>query len=192
MGRIRAPHNVKLIVGLLSGDEDLLRRARQLLARSYGPVDLESEIWPFDQTNYYEPEMGPGLRRSFLSFENPVPPDRVPEIKRVTNELETVIGDDCLISEIARPVNIDPGYIDLSKLVLATTKDRAHRIYLGAGIFAEVTLLFAEAGWRELPWTYPDYKKPEYHEFFSRVRNRLVEQLRVGGAEVGESGKAGK
>ncbi|MBU0639906.1 MAG: DUF4416 family protein [Planctomycetes bacterium] len=169
---------MKLFCGLLSGDADLLKRTRQLLGRRYGPVDLESNIWPFDQTDYYEPEMGPNLSRRFLSFERPIGPDGLAEIKRETNALETRIGENCLRPDVPRPVNIDPGYLDLGKLVLATTKDRSHRIYLGAGIYAEVTLHYMEHAWQPWPWTYPDYRRPEYHEFFERVRERFREQLR--------------
>jgi hypothetical protein len=178
MARPRAPERVRLFAGLLSNDPDLMRRARQQLTKILGPVDLESDLWPFDQTDYYEPEMGPDLQRRFISFEIPVPPDVLPEIKLATNGLEQQIADEALLPDIARPVNIDPGYIDLTKLVLATTKDRGHRIYLARGIFAEVTLQYTAGNWQALPWTYPDYTSPEYHAFFTRVRDRLQDQRR--------------
>lgn len=176
MARPRLAKPVKLFVGLLSGDPDLLRRSRQLLSRRWGSVDLESELWPFDQTDYYREEMGPDLRRWFLSFGPLVSPDHLPEIKLETNALEQQIAADCLLPDIARPVNIDPGYLDLTKLVLATTKDRGHRIYLGHGIYAEVTLQYAHSAWQTMPWTYPDYTRAEYHAFFIRMRERYREQ----------------
>jgi hypothetical protein len=178
MGKPRAPRPVKLFAGLLSGDPDLLSRARQLITRRWGPTDLESDIWPFDSTNYYEAEMGPGLKRRFLSFERLISPDELTEIKLETNGLECKMADDCLAADVARPVNIDPGYLDLNKLVLATTKDAGHRIYLGHGIYAEVTLQYLHGGWQTRPWTYPDYTRPEYHDFFTRVRERCREQMR--------------
>jgi len=170
MARPRPAKPVKLIAGLLGGDVDLLRRARQKLAHEFGPVDLESELWPFDRTDYYEAQMGPGLQRQFLSFARLIRPDALAEIKCRTNRLEQQIADDCQPLGYPRPVNIDPGYLDLAKLVLATTKDRSHRVYLGEGIYAEVTLHYADGAWRPWPWTYPDYHKPEYHAFFARVR----------------------
>ncbi len=175
----RAAWPVKLLVGLLSGDPDLLRRARQLLTKRFGPVDLESDLWPFDQTEYYAAEMGPGLQRWFLSFERLVQPDRLAEIKLETNALEGQIASDCLLADIPRPVNADPGYLDLTKLVLATTKDRGHRIYIGDGIYGEVTLQYSEGCWQTWPWTYPDYTRAEYHAFFTRVRQRLLDQRRA-------------
>jgi hypothetical protein len=178
MARPRPAGPVKLFAGLLSGDPDLLRRARQLLARRFGPVDIESELWPFDQTDYYREEMGPDLKRRFLSFENLIRPDRLPDLKLETNGLELEIADQCLLPDTSRPVNIDPGYLDLTKLVLATTKDRGHRIYLGRGIYAEVTLQYVQGGWQTLPWTYPDYTRPEYHAFFAQMRQRFRQQQR--------------
>lgn len=176
MARARAPQPVKLFAGLLGGDVDLLRRARQLLARRFGSVDAESEVWPFEQTDYYEDEMGTGLKRWFVGFEPLVAPGQIAQIKHETNALEQEIADQCLAPDIARPVNIDPGYVDLTKLVLATTKDRGHRLYVGHGIYAEVTLQYAGGGWQVQPWTYPDYALPATHAFFLRLRDRLRAQ----------------
>ena len=176
MARPRNARPVKLFAGLLGSDPDLLRRARQLLQKRFGPVDFESEIWPFDQTDYYEEEMGPDLKRWFITFEDLVPPDSLPQIKHESNALEQEIADQCLLPDISRPVNIDPGYVDLSKLVLGTTKDSGHRIYLGHGIYAEVTLRYNHGAWQTLPWTYPDYTLAPCHEFFTRVRAHLRTQ----------------
>lgn len=176
MGRLRPPAPVKLYVGLLSGDPDVLRRARQLLAREFGPTDAESDVWPFHFTDYYRDEMGPHLLRQMLSFERLVRCDDLPDAKRRCNALEERIAEECLSPEVARPVNIDPGYLDLGKFVLATTKDRSHRIHVGGAIFAEVTLEFTGGAWRTLPWTYPDYASAPYQAFLSAMRDRLRTQ----------------
>ena len=178
MGKPRAAKPVKLFAGLLSGDADLLRRARQLLIKRWGPSDLESDVWPFTQTDYYEAEMGPGLQRLFVSFERLIPPDELACIKLETNAVERQMHEDCVAVEVARPVNIDPGYLDLNKLVLATTKDAGHRVYVGHGIYAEVTLRYYYGGWQTERWTYPDYTTPEYHKFFVQVRERYRRQVR--------------
>lgn len=173
MGRPRAPELVKLICGLLGGDADLLRRARQLLVRKFGPIDAESEIWPFTQTDYYQDEMGRELKRQFVAFEKLIRPDQLADTKLETNAMETLIAEQCALFDVARPVNLDPGYVDLGKLVLATTKDRAHRIYLANGIYAEVTLQFTQAGWIPGAWTYTDYREDRYHPFLTAARQRL-------------------
>lgn len=176
MGAIRPPARVKLFAGLLSSDEDLFARAAQYLSRMFGEVDLVSPVWPFTHTDYYEPEMGPDLKRRFVSFQRLIRPDEIVAIKRQTNELEKRLAEECAWPW-GRPVNIDPGYVGLAKVVLASTKDHAHRLYLGGGIYGEVTLHYAKSKWHAYPWTYPDYASPTYHDFFEAVRQRLKEQL---------------
>ncbi|MBL8880003.1 MAG: DUF4416 family protein [Phycisphaerales bacterium] len=177
MGTARRPALVKLFVGLLSGDADLLRRARQKLGRRFGPVDVESEIWPFTQTDYYDHEMGPGLLRQFIAFERLIRGDQLAELKQFSNAIEQEIAEDCLALEIPRPVNLDPGYVELAKLVLASTKNATHRVYLGEGIFGEVTLHFVAGRWQPWPWTYPDFRTDHYQEFFLKLRGVYQTQL---------------
>ncbi len=177
MGVIRPPRKVKLMCGMIGPDHDLMRRARKMMTRAFGETDLTSDVWPFDATDYYETEMGSDLKRWFVSFEALTSPDRIAEIKRTTMDLEARLADDCLRPPDQRVVNLDPGYVGLSKLVLATTKDHAHRIYIERGIYAEVTLQFTKGRWVAWPWTYPDYAAETYHPFFTEVRQRLVEQL---------------
>lgn len=176
MGTPRPVLPVKLICGVLSGDADLLARARQLLSKQFGPADLESETWPFTQSDYYQAEMGAGLLRRFFAFKSLIAPEALASAKLVTQELEAVVAEDCAALGVARPVNLDPGYVDLAKLVLATTKDRSHRIAIGQRVYAEVTLYRHEGRWQPSAWTYADYREPHYHEFFTRVRERLREQ----------------
>jgi hypothetical protein len=171
---------VKLLAGMLSGDADLMLRATQLLKAEFGPADLVSELWPFDHTDYYEAELGAGLLRRFVSFEQLIAADRLADIKRATNELEERLAEDVLPDRPGRVVNIDPGYIAPSKLVLATTKDHGHRIYLGRGVYAEVTLRYRDGAWEAWPWTYPDYASGLYFAFFEDVRTRLKQQLDSG------------
>jgi hypothetical protein len=182
MGVIRPPRQVKLICGMIGADPDLMRRARKMMTREFGETDATSDIWPFDATDYYEPEMGPDLKRWFVSFADLVSPERIAEFKRWTMDLEGRLAEDCLRPRDQRVVNLDPGYVAPSKLVLATTKDHAHRIYLERGIYAEVTLQYTKGRWVAWPWTYPDYAAETYHPFLLSVRNRLMEQLEGGRA----------
>lgn len=187
MGRVRPAKPVKLICGLLSADQDVLRRARQLLSRKFGAVDLASPVIPFTFTDYYRDEMGADLLRSFLSFEPLVRPDDLAAAKLETNALEAAFAEQLEALEIARPINLDPGYIDQGKLVLASTKDHAHRVYLGQGVYGEVTLAYVNGAWTPWPWTYPDYRTAAYAAFFTQVRDQLRVQLaawEVGGGAV--------
>lgn len=173
MGIARTPQPVKLITSLLSGELTLLDRVRDELAGIYGPIDSVSEPLPFDHTDYYAAEHGPDLQRLIVTFEQLIDPGDLPVIKNRTNELE-----ESLAREGKRPINIDPGYVALGKMVLASTKDHAHRIYLGQGIYAEGTLVYQRGKFRPWPWTYPDYGSDRYCALFYEIRERYKKQLR--------------
>jgi hypothetical protein len=177
MWALKEPNPVKLIVGILASDDPTLTAARDALAAHLGAIDLVSDVWPFDQTAYYSGQMGPCILRQFVSIEQLIDPGELADLKLRTNELERDLAQS-LPSPFLRPVNIDPGIIEPSKLVLATTKNYAHRIYIGEKIYAEVTLVFDKGSWRPLPYTYPDYCQPFYLDFFSRVRDKLLRQRR--------------
>lgn len=176
MGEPTEPKPVKLFMGLLSSRPEILSSVEEDLRAEFGPTDLESELIPFDFTDYYRQEMGEGIKRKFISFEKLVDPGKIPDIKINTNETEEEFSED-LDVEIPRPINIDPGYVGLSKMVLATTKNYSHRIYVRDGIYAEVTLQYRDGCFQPLQWTYPDYRSHEYLEFFERVRTRYCDQL---------------
>jgi hypothetical protein len=177
MWELREPKPVKLIVGILAADERCLEAARESLSSALGPIDLTSDVWTFDQTDYYAGQIGPRILRQFVTTERLIDPGRLATIKHQTNAIEQQLAA-TLGMPFPRPVNLDPGTIEPSKLVLATTKNYAHRIYLGDRMYAEVTLVFDKGQWRPLPYTYPDYHRQEYFDFFSKVRLRLVQQLR--------------
>lgn len=177
MGAIRPPRPVNLICGLISNDPDLMTRAVRFLVQHQGPTDAVSELWPFDDTDYYTLEMGENLQRQFVSFERLIDPGQLATVKRLTNELERRINYDLGLPENQRRVNLDPGYLTLSKIVLATTKDFSHRLYIGSGMYAESTLHFEAGRWQAWPWTYPDYAGPRYHAFFEQLREAYKDKL---------------
>lgn len=158
--------HVKLISGLLSADKAILSRAKQFLERYYGPIDLKSPVIPFDFTDYYDDELGKGILRQYISFSRLIRPEYISKIKRQTIRMEGrfMMGE-------RRRVNIDPGFVALDKLVLATTKNATYRIYLGKGIYAQSTLFFQKGTFHPWQWTYPDYKTDMAIEFFNKVRN---------------------
>ncbi len=167
MGTAHEPAPVKLVISLLTGQPGLLPHVKEELARLFGPMDYESELLPFDHTAYYTPEFGPDLLRQIVAFEDLIDPADLPAIKCRTNELEG-----SLAVEGKRQVNIDPGYVSLGKLVLASTKDHGHRLYLGQGIYGEVTLTYRQGRFRPWPWTYPDYASDRYCALFGAIRQR--------------------
>jgi len=176
MAQAIEPPPVKFIVGLILAHESPAEAVRRRLEAAYGQIDLETAALPFVATRYYEREMGSELQRLFWSFEPLIAPDTLAGIKRETNAVERAYAMD-EGQRWRRRVNLDPGYVDLAKLVLATTKDRQHRLYLGQGIYAEVTLRFTAGRFAPWEWTYPDYRTPEYLAFFDAVRRRYRQQL---------------
>jgi hypothetical protein len=156
-------------MGLIGRPERLAEVVRQL-PRIFGTVDFLSDRLRFDFTAYYAAEMGEGLERQFVAFRRPIRPEQLVDIKLRTNRLE----QRSFSARGKRQVNIDPGYLTLSKLVLATTKDHQHRVYLGRGIYAEVTLRFRAGTFAPWDWTYPDYRTPAYIAIFNQLRARLL------------------
>jgi len=177
MAEAHEPDPVKLICGILTAAPAVLDEAAGALAEAFGPVNLASETMDFDFTHYYDAEMGTPLRRRFVAFAEPVRPDALADAKRRTNAIERAFAarPD---APYPRPVNLDVGYLTPAKLVLASMKDFAHRVYLGGGVYAEVTLLRRGGAWRALPWTFPDYASGRYDAFLDAARRRLREQLR--------------
>ncbi|MBW1713466.1 MAG: DUF4416 family protein [Deltaproteobacteria bacterium] len=176
MSRPDEPNPVKLIVGLLAPTAELAQWAVSHLEWVLGPVDLISEAVPFDWTDYYRPELGPGLTRRWISFLELVNPGRLAEFKLVAVDLE---------QKLARPdgrrrVNLDPGLLSLEGLVLASTKKAGHRIYLGQGVWAELTLIFEEGRFKAFKWTYPDYAAGLFMDFAQALRKRYKMQLKEG------------
>jgi Domain of unknown function (DUF4416) len=167
---------VKLICGVIYKEDALYEEVKRRLEAEWGRADSESPAYPFDLTGYYEDEMGGGLLRRFLGFEALVPPESLPEAKLWAIELEAMIRQERGVT--GRPVNIDPGYLTASAVVLATAKDFAHRIPLAKGIYAHLELLFTRAGVRTLDWTYPDLRREPPQAYFRAVREAFLRQLR--------------
>jgi len=172
MGTISIPDPVKLICGVLYSDPKQWREAEEHLQQRFGPIDFQSEVFPFQETDYYDREMGMGLSRMYVSFENLVSPDFLPEAKIYTNEVEADLADE----HGNRRVNLDPGTVSGSNLILASAKGFYHRVYLRDGIYAEVTLFYREGRFRELPWTYPDYKN--HREVLEEIRRVYLRQMK--------------
>ncbi|MFN4216135.1 MAG: DUF4416 family protein [Brevinematales bacterium] len=179
MGKAIEHEPVKLVIGILFSDENCYFQARNRLVSLYGNVDYQCEPFVFTFTHYYDEEMGTPIFRTFLSFERLMQPEDLVDIKLTTNaiEEELAIGG-------RRFVNLDPGYMQMGKFVLATTKDQMHRIYLAKGIYAEVTLHYQKKSWQSWPWTYPDYASEVYKKILLDIRELYYAQLKAIGGNI--------
>lgn len=173
MGILERHPPVKLIVGFIFKEDQILHKAKVLLEKHFGKIDFESQALAFTHTDYYEKEFGSALKRRFVSFKKLIEPSDLAKIKKITNQLEKKLS-----YKQARLINIDPGYLELSKLILATAKDYQHRIYLKDGIYAEVTLFYQNKTFNPWEWTYPDYKQQEYLAIFNQIRDIYRRQIK--------------
>jgi len=171
---LKLPLPVKIICGFIYFDELIYSAAKKMITAKFGPLDLESGKIEFNATNYYYSEMGKPLFRRFISFKKTINPRDIIKIKLYCIRVEKKYA-----INNKRSINIDPGYINEAKLVLATTKDFAHRLYLGKGIYAEVTLCFRDKKFQSLSTTFPDYCTPEYKKIFLLIRNAYRRQLKL-------------
>ncbi len=173
MSILQTPPPAKLVCSIFSQQERLISRVADVLSGAYGTIDFETPVMLFDWTSYYEPEFGNSLKRIFMSFTEMVFQDALAEIKHATNRLEQEFS-----KEGKRRVNIDPGILTAERLVLATGKNYSHRIYLGRGVYADLTFIYRKGSFRPLPWTYPDYVSREVIEFWNNVRKSYLKGFR--------------
>ncbi|MFW6147996.1 MAG: DUF4416 family protein [Thermodesulfobacteriota bacterium] len=163
----------KLISSLFSHEIQLIDLAIKEMEERFGQIDWMSEVLVFKRTRYYEREMGWPLYRKFISFIKLVTPESIGDIKVITNEIEQTHLDNN-----SRTINIDPGYVTLERLILATGKNYTHRVPLGKGIYADLTLIFHDGTFKPLSWTYPDYAEEKVIGLFNLIRGNYLEHLR--------------
>ena len=165
---------VKLFISAIYADDGIVKNFMEILSNHYGNIDFISTCTPFDYTDYYCEEMGSRLMRRIVFFDTLIRPEALPDVKILTNDVE-----ERFTSDEKRRVNIDPGYISLAHLILATGKGYTHRPYLRDGIYADLTLIYIGKSFRSLPWTYPDYAEEGAIEMFNRIRAKYVAQLKL-------------
>lgn len=173
MSHPQPPKPAKLVIGLFTQKQKRLAAVAVDLMESFGSIDMISPLFPFDFTTYYEKEMGFPLFRRIFVFKSLIQQDALADIKLKTNAIETLYSADGM-----RQVNIDPGFLLMERLVLATGKNFAHRIYIGKCIYADLTLIYQKNGYQPLPWTYPDYAHGSIRHFLTLVRNKYMEDLK--------------
>ena len=169
------PIPVKLFCGVLYSDEQLLNDSRLLLVEKYGEIDYQGDQFNFEISEYYRPEMGWPIYRRFWAFETLINPNEIARLKIECNEIEdqlTVAGN--------RKVNLDPGYMDYDKIVLASAKYNGQKIYLDYGIYADLTLRYEKGEYYPYPWSFPDFKEGQYNQTFLRIREIYKVQLKKG------------
>jgi hypothetical protein len=176
MGKPKEPEAVKLFMSLIVMERDVFDQGVKDLRLAFGHTDTVSERFPFDFTDYYTSEMGKPLFRHFITFERLIAIPILPDVKQTTNRLEEKYA----VADGKRRMNIDPGYLCLEHVILATTKGYTHRPYLRDGIYADLELVYRDKSFHPLEWTYPDYRQEEVIKLFNQFRREYLEELRGG------------
>lgn len=183
MARPESAEPVKLLAAILRSPCCPIEDVQQILIRAWGEIDYAGPDRPFDMTDYYEAEMGPGLQRRLVSFAVLAPPESIVAAKHACNEIE-----DRLASAGGRTVNLDIGYLDHNKIVLASFKGAGQKIYLGEGVWADMAARYKNGKYLPFEWTFPDFRDGRYDEELSKIRriylNRLREERRKGNYEL--------
>ncbi len=171
MARTSPPAAVKLFLVTLHSGPLPMSNAIDLVKNEYGNTDFESEDFPFTETTYYENEMGTNLVRRFFSFEKLIEPDRIVEAKLFCNHVENEYS-----TGSNRAINLDPGYLDTYKVVLASAKFGGQKIYLRDGIYADMTLTMYKGKWVSFLWGFPDFKSGKYDAVLCKIRDLYKKQ----------------
>ena len=174
---LQPPAPAFLFFGIFGCDRDAVENAGSALQSRYGPwhASGESDYFEFPDTETYRESMGPRLVRKFFVSATRLPQDGLAAVKRWTIDVEAHIAARWRErTGVERPVNIDPGLVNDCRVILATTKDYAHRLYRGDGIWEEVTLVWQKGAFRAMPWTYRDFRAPTYHAFLARFREEFL------------------
>jgi len=150
-----------------------LPEIRSVLEEAFGPLDESSRSYPFDQTDYYAKEMGSGLVRVFFPLRKIIPPSELVRFKKMTVEVESAF----FTIDRRRSVNLDPGYLDAVKVVLASTKGGGHKIPLTSEIFADLVLDYFKGAFRPFDWTFPDFKSTLFHPFLVSLRENYLRKI---------------
>ncbi len=173
MGSPSEPSPVKLFFAILFSDEEKLFEAIKFISEKNGEIDFKSMPLDFDETDYYKQEMGENIKRIFISIKKLIKPDEIVDIKKQSTELENILSVDG-----KRKVNIDPGYMDFSKLVLATYKGGGCKIYIRDGVWIDIMLRYEKGSFQSFPWTFPDFAKGKYFPILLSIRKIYKLQMK--------------
>jgi Domain of unknown function (DUF4416) len=173
VARPQAADPVKLFVAVLWVQSEPLQSAMDSLRSNWGEIDFEGADYPFEITDYYESEMGRGLKRRLASFRQLVPPDSLSAAKHICNGIE-----DQASGEKGRLVNLDIGYLDHNKIVLASFKGAGQKIYLTDGVWADMVARYRRGRYCAFEWTFPDFRDGRYDHELIQIRQIYLKQLR--------------
>ena len=158
----KQPQKVKLFIGILSSDTKLFEIIKKEF--EYGEIDYESDVFDWNFTKYYNDELGENIKKKFMFFKKLINPEKIADIKIDTNKIE---------DKYKRKINLDPGYLTRSKVLLASAKDRSNKVYIKSGIYGDIVLIFKNKSFEPFPFTFKDFRTKEYIELFNKIRELI-------------------
>lgn len=170
MPRLQPPPPGRLICSVAYAQIDALADCLKKLEHQFGEVQFETLDIPFSSEPRHREEMGHDLTRRFFSFDKMVPRDRLSDLKRICRKIEAGFADQ-VDDFLFRTVNIDPGIMTPDNVIMASSQGHHYRVYLTAGVFAQIELIWSRGRFVRLPWTNPDFTHAEAVDFFERVRD---------------------
>jgi len=174
---LELPDRCQFFAAVMINNRDLIPKVEKFIEQKFSKIEMRSQVFSFTHSKYYNREMGDNLYKYFISCEKLIDKEELPDIKISTMKIE----DEFLFFKDGykcRSANIDPGYLTHSKVILSTSKNYSHRIYIGKGVFAELTYVISHEGWKTLDWTYPDYRDKDSINFFLTLRTKYLENKR--------------
>ena len=173
MAQPEQPLPVKYFIAVLFRDDECCAKVKNELVARWGRIDLEGTNHPFDVTDYYESEMGTPLYRRLLAFETLYVPTLIVAMKLQCNDIETALAHNG-----KRTINLDAGYLDHNKYLLASAKQAGQKVYLDRGIYADLSGRYKAGNYRPFEWTFPDFRDGRYDEELLAIRRLYREQIK--------------
>jgi hypothetical protein len=161
------------VCSCLTARPELLPEIESELVRAFGEIALKSPAYAFDSSDYYREEMGEGLRRCWYCFDALWRAEELPQARATTGRIESTFSVGA-----KREVNLDPGYLDLGKLVLASWKEAPDKIYMGDGVWAHTCLRFGDGRFRAPDHSFPDFRDGRFDDFMLEARALYKSRLR--------------
>ncbi len=163
----------QLLVFILQPSKEWSAELVQKLEEKWGDLRHKGAWHPFDQTDYYTPEMGQGLYRSVASFHKEIDPSEIVQVK-----LESIALEKEFCTEGGRHYNLDMGYMDADKVVLPSCKKGPWKLYSGNGIWLDIVLHYAKGDFTGTPWAFEDFVRNPYQHDLRLIREKYRKSVR--------------
>jgi len=164
------PPPAKLFAAIRCLDIEKRMQAERLLKKRFGDADYRTKEIPIP-IDLYEQGNRPILTMVLISYKKLITREDIVKVKQITHEIEKKV---CKANEMN--FSVDPGYLTLSNVYLASFKEFFHRTYVRKGVYLENLYRYLAKRYQPWEWTPPEYRKPEALFFFHEMRRLYCNQ----------------